>query len=390
MSGAHRPAVSRASTILPRGRAGFRHRRPRRAIHHGTERGGMMSLVLVDPRAIQPDPDNVRRDATDDLDSLTESIREHGLLQPLGVARENGGFRVVYGNRRRAAAIKAGLPEVPCVVVEASGEDRLIQQMLENLQRRDLNDMDKAEGFARLRRNLARQYPEWSDRQLDDEIGRIVGLTAATIRRYLGLRDLAPGVRDLLAEGSLTVTQAQHLAAVADPVNQTELAELAVEKGLSAAALSRACRASANRPGLSPAEAIELGEKDQVPEPGPAARGNGDVPARMARAPRPKDEDADDADLWIGSADAKPDEDDGPRAPAGPRTADGHRVFKIKTVSAFSDEVDRLARCLQEGDLARAADEEPDAPIQLRLVSRQLTYVQQELASFLKRRGWSG
>ena len=130
----------------------------------------MMSLVLVDPRAIQPDPENVRRDATDDLDGLAESIRQHGVLQPLGVARESGGFRVVYGNRRRAAAIQVGLPEVPCVVVDASPEDRLIHQMLENLQRRDLNDMDKAEGFARLRRNLARQHPDWNDRQLDDAI----------------------------------------------------------------------------------------------------------------------------------------------------------------------------------------------------------------------------
>lgn len=347
----------------------------------------MMSLVLIDPRAIQPDPENVRRDATDDLDGLAESIREHGVLQPLGVARENGGFRVVYGNRRRAAAIKAGLPEVPCVVVDASPEDRLVHQMLENLQRRDLNDMDKAEGFARLRRNLARHHPDWSDRQLDEEVGRAVGFSASTVRRYLGLRDLAPPVRDLLAEGSLTVTQAQHLAAVSDPVNQTELAELAVEKGLSAAALSRACRAAAARPGLSPAEAIELGERDEVPEPITKPRSAEAAPARLPRAPKPKDEDADDADLWIGSADAAPD-DDGPRAPAGPRTADGHRVFKIKTVSAFVDEVDRLARCLQEGDLARAADEEPDAPIQLRLAARQLGYVSKELTAFLRTRGW--
>lgn len=350
----------------------------------------MMSLVLIDPRKIQPDPDNVRRDTTDDLDGLAKSIREHGMLQPLGVAQENGGFRVVYGNRRRAAAIKAGVPEVPCVVVETSAEDRLIRQMLENLQRRELNDMDKAEGFARLRRNIARQNPDFTDKEVDDEVGRSVGLATSTVRRYLGLRDLAPGVRDLIAEGSLTVTQAQHLAVVNDPVNQTELAELAVEKGLSAAALSRACRAAANAPGLSPADAIEQGDRDDVlPAGPPKAKGAvADAPARLPRAPKPKDEDADDADLWIGSHDSAPD-DDGPRAPLGPRTADGHRVFKIKTVSAFADEVDRLARCLQDGDLARAADDEPDAPIQLRLVARQMEYVQRELGKFLKTRGWA-
>ena len=348
-----------------------------------------MSLVLVDPRAIQPDPENVRRDATDDLDGLAESIRQHGVLQPLGVARESGGFRVVYGNRRRAAAIQVGLPEVPCVVVDASPEDRLIHQMLENLQRRDLNDMDKAEGFARLRRNLVRQHADWSDRQLDEAIGQVVGFSTATIRRYLGLRDLAPAVRDLITDGNLTVTQAQHLGAVSDPVNQTELAELAVEKGLSAAALSRACRAAANQPGISVAEAIELGERDQVPEAIAPPRSGAVAPAKLPRAPKPKDEDADDADLWIGSADATPD-DDGPRAPSGPRTADGHRVFKIKSVSAFMDEIDRLARCLQDGDLARAADDEPDAPIQLRLAARQLDYVSKELAKLLRTRGWNG
>jgi ParB family chromosome partitioning protein len=348
----------------------------------------MMSLVLVDPRSIQPDPDNVRRDATDDLEGLADSIRQHGVLQPLGVARESGGFRVVYGNRRRAAAIQVGLSEVPCVVVDASPDDRLIHQMLENLQRRDLNDMDKAEGFARLRRNLARQHPDWPDRQLDDAIGQAVGFSTATIRRYMGLRDLAPAVRDLIADGSLTVTQAQHLGAVADPVNQTELAELAVEKGLSAASLSRACRAAANQPGLSIAEAIELGERGDVPQaiaPPRAAT----APAKLPHAPKAKDEDGDDADLWIGSADSVPD-DDGPRAPTGPRTADGHRVFKIKTVSAFMDEIDRLARCIQDGDLARAADDEADAPIQLRLASRQLEYVSRELGKFLRTRGWNG
>ncbi|MFN8635479.1 MAG: ParB/RepB/Spo0J family partition protein [Chloroflexota bacterium] len=347
----------------------------------------MMSLVLVDPRAIQPDPDNVRRDATDDLDGLADSIRQHGVLQPLGVARESGGFRVVYGNRRRAAAIKVGLPEVPCVVVDASPDDRLIHQMLENLQRRDLNDMDKAEGFARLRRNLARQNPDWSERQVDDAIGQAVGFSTATVRRYLGLRDLAPAVRDLITDGSLTVTQAQHLGAVADPVNQTELAELAVERGLSAAALSRACRASAAAPGLSPAEAIAMGERDELPETVVTIKPKQEAPAKMARAPKAKDEDADDSDLWVGSADSAPD-DDGPHMPSGPVTADGHRVFKIKTVSAFMDEIDRLARCLQDGDLARAADDEPDAPIQLRLAARQLGYISKALNTMLKTRGW--
>ena len=73
---------------------------------------------------------------------------------------------------------------------------------------------------------------------------------------------------------------------------------------------------------------------------------------------------------------------------AGPVTADGNRRFRIKTVGAFVDETDRLARALQEGDLARAAGEEPDAPIQLRLALRQLRFVSGELEKLLRRNGW--
>jgi hypothetical protein len=103
---------------------------------------------------------------------------------------------------------------------------------------------------------------------------------------------------------------------------------------------------------------------------------------------RPRAESDDDADLWgpdEPAADAEPDA----RVPAGPTTADGHRRFRIRTVSAFCDEVDRLARCLQEGDLATAATREADAAVRLRLAARQLEYAQRELGTLLQRQGWS-
>ena len=72
-------------------------------------------LLYLDPAAITPDPDNVRRDGSGDIETLADSIRVHGLLQPIGVARESGDYRVVYGNRRREAAIRAGLNTIPCL-----------------------------------------------------------------------------------------------------------------------------------------------------------------------------------------------------------------------------------------------------------------------------------
>jgi ParB family chromosome partitioning protein len=340
------------------------------------------SLLSLNPRQIAADPDNVRREAAD-IEPLAASLREHGVLQPLGVARENGGYRVVYGSRRRAAAIMAELPEVPCVLVDAEPEDRLVRQLVENLQRQDLNGIDQAEGLARLRRDLAKRTPGMGERELDEATGKVVGLSATTVRRYLSLRNLAPGVRDLIADGLLTVTQAQHLNSIADPDRQEALAQLAVERGLSAANLARACKAALNRPNLAVDEAIDLGESNaELPE-APKQKAAAE---KIARAPKVDAED-DDSDLFDDPPGARDEDDDQPLA-AIAETADGHRVFRIRTVAAFCDEVDRLARAIVEGDLDRAAGDDPAAPLKLRLASRQLEHTAKLLTQLLGRRGW--
>ncbi len=340
-------------------------------------------LLHLDPAALETDPDNVRRDGVGDLAALASSIREHGLLHPIGVARQNGGYRVVYGNRRREAAVQAGLPEVPCLLVIGSPEDRLVCQLLENLQRRDLNDLDKAEGLARLRRQLARQDDQATDKELDERTAKAVGLAVSTVRRYLSLRELAPGVRDLLAEGALSVTQAQHLRVVSDPGQQEDLARLAADRGLSAVALGRAARLVASHPSMSVEEALDQGERGV--EAAPRVEQSA-TSTRVPRAPRADAEER-DSDLW--EDEDEPDaEEERQGGPAGPITADGHRRFRIKSVGVFVDEVDRLARSIQDGDLSRAAGEEADAPIQLRLALRQLGFVTRELETLLRRNGW--
>jgi hypothetical protein len=110
----------------------------------------------------------------------------------------------------------------------------------------------------------------------------------------------------------------------------------------------------------------------------PAAVRKKDEPARLA--PRPKVEDAEsDADLWPeDAAEVKEDE------PPVPVTADGNRVFRIHTVDAFCDEVGRLARALQEGDLARAAKSDPQSATKLKLARKQLDFVARELARLVE------
>jgi len=362
--------------------------------------GDQPRLLYLDPRRLEPNADNVRRDSGD-LETLAESLRRYGVLQPLGVVPSEGGFRVVYGNRRREAAILAGLAVVPCVPVgAAASRDRLVTQLLENLQRRDLNDLEKAEGLARLRRQLAAELgPEARAEELDARTGELVGMAPRTVRRYLALRELPPAVRDLLADEKLTVTQAQHLAQLPSPPLQEAVASRAAAEEWTAAQVSRVCAALARAPGLSLEQALAIaGDGWQAVERvGPPSQPTGasEPPARPRRPPAAdhageREVDADD-DLWLEDATGAPTPESlgahGNPAPfpahpstgpadafAEPQTADGHRVFRIRTLAAFCDEVDRLARCIQEGDLARAIKGDDSAPVRLRLAARQLAF----------------
>src|ERR671927_1762901 len=113
-----------------------------------------MKLLYLDPRALEADPGGVR-DEPGNGEGLAATIAEHGLLQPIGVTQlGHGRYRVVYGNRRREAALKLGLEKVPCIILDADDPRTLIQQLTENVQRQDLNDLEKARAFARLRERL--------------------------------------------------------------------------------------------------------------------------------------------------------------------------------------------------------------------------------------------
>ena len=355
-------------------------------------------LLYLDPRLLQPDEENVRRDAGD-LEGLASSLRRYGVLQPLGVAPLPGSmqYRIVYGNRRREAAILAGLTTVPCLPVSlARGEDHLVAQLLENMQRRDLNDLEKAEGLARLRRHVATELgPGAKVETLDGRVAELVGLAPRTVRRYLGLRELPAAVRDLLAEEKLSVTQAQHLAQLPTPQLQASVAARAAEEGWTAALVSRVCGALVRSPGLTLDQALGAATAgwEHVEELGPrpaagAAGSTPETPARLPRAPRaPQPEAESDADLWLEDATGAPtpeatgeaDPFATPGMPGGRggqvETADGHRVFRIRTLAAFCDEVDRLARCVQDGDLARSLQGDPAAGVRLKLAARQLSFV---------------
>jgi ParB family chromosome partitioning protein len=359
-------------------------------------------LVLLDPRQLRVDPDNIRiRKDQGNLESLAESIGEHGVLQPLGVIQVDGYHQVVFGNRRREAAILAGLDRVPCVILPTTDDDDvLVLQILENVQREDLNDLEKAEAFARLRRRLATKYDVKGEQARDELVAKALGINERTVRRYLSLRELVPAVRDLVADGELTVTQAQHLRALTPAARQEAMAHFAVERGLTAAQISRTVTLLVQNPNLTIEMALRMADRDDsVP---PASGGDAPVPvaapapaapvAPVARpATAPIEDPDDDSDLW----DDDPEEPDELGDPPGtvrarqPDTADRSRVFRIHSVDAFADLVERLGQCIRDGDITSLADQDAAAPMKLRLVLRQMEAVTKDLRLYLNRRQWA-
>jgi len=346
------------------------------------------TLVWLDPRTLQHDTENVRRN-TGDVEGLAETMQRYGVLQPLGVRREGRGYTVVYGNRRREAAVRAGLEQVPCVVIEEEGTgDTLVRQVLENVQRQQLNDLEQARAFRRLLDNVRAEQPGASEGRLFELVGRTVGLSQATVQRYLGLLDLARGVQEALGDGTLTVTQAQHLRAIKDPRRQEEVAAYAVREHLSAAQVSRICSIIVREPHLTMDAASDAASSGralgQVPVDAPAAAPAPKLPPR----PSVEEPGESDADLWGPEAVADGATDDRRGAARAGDTADGNKVFRIRSVASFCDEVDRIARCVQEGDLLSAAKGDGDAPMRLRLALKQLRFTTQAVEALAQQHGW--
>lgn len=350
-----------------------------------------MQLLYLDPRALDADPQGVREDPGD-VEGLAATIAEHGLLQPLGVVEAGRGrYQVVYGNRRREAALKLGLERVPCVLLDADDPQMLIQQLTENLQRQDLNDLEKARAFARLRRQLAQDGRPHTEGDLDEATGRAVGLGARTVRRYLGLLELPDEVQAMIRAGDLSVTQAQHLRRIPNPRTQIELARAAVEEGMSASELSRLSSYFAANPQLSLDDAlsalqqgIEL-RREEIGKPVVPAGG----PLGKTSASTLVVEES-DADLWD---DEDEGEDDGAYLSVDDETIENQpknkaRVFRIRSLDQMLDETDRLSRAYAEGDLVKWVKSDTGAPMKVRLLLKQIESLGRALRQVAQQHGW--
>lgn len=159
--------------------------------------------------------------------SLAASIKEDGLMQPIVVRPiegKAGNYELIAGERRWRAAQEAGLRQVPALIREIDDEKAAELALIENIQREDLNAIEKAEAFQHLGDQFGLTHTQIAER---------VGLERPSVSNLLRLLDLSDFARDLVRENVLSMGQARAIAGLADDVQQRGLAERAVREGLS-------------------------------------------------------------------------------------------------------------------------------------------------------------
>lgn len=173
---------------------------------------------------VVPSPFQPRRDfPKEHLTELMESIREHGIIQPLIVRMVNGKCELIAGERRWRASRELGLAQVPVIVRTASDKDVLELALIENLQREDLNAIEEAQAYERLAR-------EFGLRQ--EDIAQRVGKNRATVANAMRLLDLPAPVQNLLRDGKLTTGHAKVLLGLKQTEEIESAARTVVDKGL--------------------------------------------------------------------------------------------------------------------------------------------------------------
>lgn len=178
-----------------------------------------VSISLVEPNKNQP------RTKFDDekIAELTQSIKQNGILQPILVTPlDNGGYRIVAGERRWRAARGAGLKEVPVYIRKLDDKQVMQLALIENVQRQDLSPIEEARAY----RQLMDEY-----KMTQQEVSEAVGKSRSVIANSLRLLTLCEPVVELLEKGELTVGHAKMLAGITDAQEQKTIAQLAVKNG---------------------------------------------------------------------------------------------------------------------------------------------------------------
>ncbi len=203
---------------------------------------------------IRPNPRQPRQHMDPEaLEELRVSIQQHGVLQPVVVRRVGSHYELILGERRCRASRMAGRKTIPAVVREDVDDDRMLElALVENVQRSDLDALERAQAFQALMRDLGLTQEQVADR---------VGLKRATIANHLRLLDLPPKAQEALSKGLITMGHARALAGLESRKEVLDLVALIVKKDLSVRAVedlvrrkAQAQKPSEERPARAPWE----------------------------------------------------------------------------------------------------------------------------------------
>lgn len=210
------------------------------------------SMIPVD--AIRPNRFQPRKHFDESaLAELRDSIRTHGVLQPIAVRQDGNQYELIAGERRWRAAKEAGLARIPAVVRTSATDAAMLElALVENVQRADLDPIERALGYQRMVVELGLTQQGVAER---------VGLKRSTVANHIRLLELSEPIQRLVARSTLTMGHARALLGVADPQERSRLADLVVQLGLSVRQVEERVRVLN---GAAPVEAL-VEEEQEVP-----------------------------------------------------------------------------------------------------------------------------
>ena len=188
-------------------------------------------VVFLPPRAIRPNPVQPRKVFREDaLAELADSIRQHGVLQPLSVRRVGNAYELIAGERRLRAAKMAGLGEIPCIVMNMTDQESGLAALVENLQRQDLDFIEEARGIAML-------MESWSMSQ--EQTARLLGKSQSAVANKLRILRHSPQVLAALRDGGLSERHARALLKLRTEPEKMRAMENIIREGMSVARTER-------------------------------------------------------------------------------------------------------------------------------------------------------
>ncbi len=205
--------------------------------------GNMVTMIAV--TELDRNPDQPRREFDEEaLQTLADSMKEAGVLQPLLVVEKNGRYRIVAGERRFRAARLAGLDAVPCIIRDFTPQEQMEAALIENIQREDLNAIEEAAAVRQLMDACGYTQEQAAQR---------LGKSRPAVANLLRLLSLPESVQEYVIRGKLSAGHARVLAGLEDAEAQIALAEKTVREALSVRALEKLAAQPREMPRVKPA-----------------------------------------------------------------------------------------------------------------------------------------